>query len=186
MRDTIDMLVCMLLALMRRGHCPRLWKRDVSRAFRKIAIAAEHLHLSWVTFMRAGVAWAAQHTAMPFGITTAVYGWHRVGAMLCAVVRRLFLAPTARFVDDLFGCSRDGVYWSGWRCLSTLAVAVGLACAHHEDADDLVDMIVLGARVTVQMERASVTVRSLLTRLPSTPRSSGRSSGLARVRQRLP
>ena len=77
-----------------------MWKRDVARAFRKIAVAAEHLELSWVAFIYKGVKWAAQHTAMPFGTVSAVYSWHRVGAFLLAIVLRTCRAPAARFVDE--------------------------------------------------------------------------------------
>ena len=157
--DTLDMLIAIILAFIQKGVQPALWKRDISRAFRRVAIAAEHLELSWVAFLRRGVAWAAQHTAMPFGTTSAVYAWHRVGAMLLAVVLRICKAPAARFVDDYFGCSKTDVFWSGGRCLSVLAKMLGFPTADHKDADDLLNMVVLGAQVSVLMDKAKITVQ---------------------------
>ena len=104
--DSLDELVFMLLFFMRKGLVADMWKRDISRAFRRLAIAAEHLHLAWVVFLFHGVRWAAQHLAMPFGSISAVHAWHRTGAFLLAAVRRLALAPAARYVDDFFGASR--------------------------------------------------------------------------------
>ena len=48
--DTIDVLICILLMFMTAGFEPRMWKRDVSKAFRRCPISVEHLDLSWVVF----------------------------------------------------------------------------------------------------------------------------------------
>ena len=45
--DTIDVLICILLLFMTAGLEPRMWKRDVSKAFRCCPISVEHLDLSW-------------------------------------------------------------------------------------------------------------------------------------------
>ena len=52
--DTIDVLICILLMFMTAGSEPRMWKRDVSKAFRRCPISVEHLDLSWVVFAADG------------------------------------------------------------------------------------------------------------------------------------
>eukprot|EP00972_Heterocapsa_arctica_P097744 14421070-Heterocapsa_arctica.AAC.1 len=77
----------MTVVLMRAGCVPLFWKRDISRAFRRLPILASHLDLSWVVFLVAGCCMAAQHLGMPFGTISAVYAWHRTGALLLTAVR---------------------------------------------------------------------------------------------------
>ena len=85
--DTVDSLVPILVLSLMAGITPLMWKRDISKAFRRIPIRVAHLDLSWVAFLFAGIAWAVQHVGMPFGSTAAVYAWHRMGAfLLCAVL----------------------------------------------------------------------------------------------------
>jgi len=155
--DLADTLVAMLMFFLALGQVPLMWKRDISQAFRRVAIAAEHLDLSWVVFVHRGLHFVAQHIGMPFGTVSAVYAWHRVGAMLLAVLRRICKAPAARYVDDYFGCSKKGVYWTGGRCLTVFGDLLGFPCQPGKNADDLLCMIVLGARVGVELATARVT-----------------------------
>ena len=105
---------------------PALWKADIDAAFRRIPLKPEHrsgvvcIHsvyrqLAFVFGHRwaAGVAykieeveWVSFHTAMPFGATASVYAWHRVGALIGAIARRLFKMPIYRYVDDYFASER--------------------------------------------------------------------------------
>ena len=39
---------------------------------------------------------------MPFGAVSAVYAWDRLGEALTTILRRVFLFPASRYVDDLF------------------------------------------------------------------------------------
>ena len=78
-------------------------------------------HCAWCYFARrsclrwaAGVAykikeaeWVAFHTAMPFGATASVYAWHRVGALISSIARRLFKMIIYRYVDDYFSAERS-------------------------------------------------------------------------------
>ena len=119
--DTIDTLVQMVVFFLTRGLVPFLWKRDISRAFRRLPILVAHLDVSWVVFVYAGNRLAAQHVGMPFGATSAVHAWHRAGAFLLTVVRRLCKAPAGRYVDDFFGVSKADVKIHGGRCLDFFA-----------------------------------------------------------------
>ena len=81
--DGIDVLALMTRGLAQAGAHPLLWKRDIESAFRKLPIQVDHLDLTFVVFMVDDVAYVAQHVAMPFGTTSAVHAWHRVGSPLC-------------------------------------------------------------------------------------------------------
>ena len=98
-----------------------MWKRDISSAFRRVPICAEHLEFAWVTWLDAGIIWIAQHLGMPFGTVRAVYAWHRLGHSLLFLVLVVMKAPVGRYVDDYFGASRQGVTMTGGVCLSILA-----------------------------------------------------------------
>ena len=157
--DTIDVLVSMLRMFLVAGLMPVLWKRDIGMAFRRLAIATQHLDLSWVVFMAEGVAMVAQHLAMPFGTTSAVHAWHRTGAFLLAAVRRLCLAPAARYVDDYFGVSRDDVFWTGGKCLDILAELLGFPCKAEKSVEEIGRLVVLGARVAVNLAAKTISVQ---------------------------
>ena len=154
--DSLDVLVAILTRFMAGGVEPSQWKRDVSRAYRRIPIAHAHLDLSWVVWKFMGHLWAAQHLAMPFGTVSAVQAWHRVGAFMLTVMRRLFMVPAGRYVDDYFGASRCGVLMAGGQILTVLAALLGFDCDAAKDADAKVQMDVLGARVSVQMSNMAV------------------------------
>eukprot|EP00972_Heterocapsa_arctica_P101397 14943399-Heterocapsa_arctica.AAC.1 len=38
---------------------------------------------------------------MPFGVVAAVYVWDRPGAAFTTILRKIFLFPASRYVDDL-------------------------------------------------------------------------------------
>ena len=71
--DTIDVLVAILLMFVGAGTRPQWRKRDISNAFRRCPVAAEHLASSWVVLAAEVRRWAAQHLEMPLRATSAVY-----------------------------------------------------------------------------------------------------------------
>ncbi len=85
---------------------PGLWKADVDAAFRRVPLAADHLWAAGVAYYCGGVIWAAFHHAMPFGATSSVYAWHRVGALLCSIARKVLHLAVYRYVDDFFAVER--------------------------------------------------------------------------------
>ena len=80
--DTVDVLMVILIMFLTAGCFPVMWKRDVSKAFRRCPIRSDHLDLAYVVFMTEGRHWVAQHIGMPFGATSSVYARHRVGNWL--------------------------------------------------------------------------------------------------------
>eukprot|EP00971_Amphidinium_carterae_P116065 2299382-Amphidinium_carterae.1 len=133
--DTLDVLASIIHMFLQHGQHCHMWKRDVSKAFRRLPIALQHLEFAWVVWLNQGHTYMAQHRGMPFGAISSVYGWHRAGNFLLAVVTRLCLAPAAKYVDDFFGASKSQL--------------IGLPCDEAKDADDALLMVVLGAQVSL-------------------------------------
>ena len=156
--DNVDALVRILVCFMRNGVCPEMWKRDISKAFRRLPVQISHLDMSWVVFLHAGIIWAVQHLGMPFGTTAAVYAWHRIGGFMSAVVQRLCNAPVARYVDDYFGASRSGVKYSGGKCLEIFAELLGFPTDPAKSDDHTLKLLILGAEVAVILAQQSVSV----------------------------
>ena len=147
--DTLDVLSDIVLEFFDRGCEVRLWKRDVSQAFRRVPIKADQLEFAWGVWAHQGVLWVAQHLATQFGTIGAVYSWHRVGYLLKLLIARLFLVPASRYVDDFFGANRAGVALTGGVVLSILASLLGFPCDEGKDSDHSTAMTVLGALRTL-------------------------------------
>ena len=157
--DTLDVLVALVLRLFDAGHPVHMWKRDVSKAFRRVPVKAEHLEFAGAVWMDHGVLLIAQHKGMPFGTVSAVYAWHRVGHMLRTLVRCLFRAPCARYVDDFFGVDRVGVQLSGGLVLSLLAGLTGFPTDPAKDSNFADTMVVLGALIRADFPERLVTTQ---------------------------
>ena len=124
---------------------PKMWKRDIASAFRCLPIQGDQLDLSFVVFVVNLVVWIAHHVAMPFGTTSAVHAWHRVGSLMCAIVRRFFRAPSAKFVDDFFGASASGIRLTGGHCLDVLGEILGFPTKDVKSVSLAETMHILGA-----------------------------------------
>ena len=157
--DGTDLLVRLVLSTFRRGKVPVVWKRDISQAFRRVPVKESHLDCAWVVFLRGGKPFVSRHCGMPFGSTSAVYGWHRLGHFLRTVAVRYFRAPAGRYVDDYFGSDPEGVRYTGGRCLSLASNLLGVPTAPEKDADDRFQMTVLGVDCVILPEAAAVTLQ---------------------------
>ena len=144
---TLLHLIYFLLMLSQLGASPCMWKRDIKSAFRRLPILACHSVFAWVVWLSNGVAVAARHDGMPFGAVSSVVAWHRFGAFLSAVLLHICRSPVSRYVDDFFGASPHGLYWSGGRMLGVLTTLCGVLCDESKDEDQVVQMIVLGMTV---------------------------------------
>ena len=85
-------------------------------------------HYSWVVWRADSIDWASPHLGMPFGAVASAVAWHKVGAILLLCILRLAKAPLSRYVDDFFGCSKEGVVWTGGKLLSILCTLTGFLC----------------------------------------------------------
>jgi len=135
---------------------PKMWKRDLRKAFRGVPIQADHLDLAWVVWKCFGKIWVSQHRGMPFGTNSAVYGFHRLGAFIAAVVKQMAMAPVLRYVDDYFGSSVAGIYWTGGRLLDVLTGLVGRPVDPDKSADDRMEMVVLGAEIELEADQSGL------------------------------
>ena len=88
------------------GEKPALWKLDIDSAFRRVPLEPWHRWASAVAFKYKGVPHVASHFACPFGATSSVWSWERVGAMIVTIARKLLRIPAFRYVDDLFSADR--------------------------------------------------------------------------------
>ena len=85
---------------------PALWKADVDSAFRRVPLRPDHRWASAIAFLYMGQVFMSLHAACPFGATSSVYAWERIGALLCTLARRVLHLAVYRYVDDFFGIER--------------------------------------------------------------------------------
>jgi len=79
-----------------------LWKADINAAFRRVPLKESHKWAAGITYLFEGKVWVSFHHGMPFGAMSSVYAWHRVGAALAAIARKVLHLPVLRYVDDYF------------------------------------------------------------------------------------
>ena len=101
-----DLLATMRLHFELIGEAPGLVTADIDSAFRRIPLMLQHRWAAGIVYMHAGVAYVAFHFAMPFGATSSVCNWHRVGDLILVIARRLLHMPMLRYVDDYFNPER--------------------------------------------------------------------------------
>ena len=81
---------------------------------------------------------------MPFGATSEVYAWHRFGHLLAWVILTSARAPLGRYVDEFFGASRSGIFWTGGKLLDAFGLALGFPMDPEKSVDHSISMGVLG------------------------------------------
>ena len=86
--DSLETMIFMIIFLWRKGKLPKMWKRDVRRAFRNLPVYFRHLKFMVVAWMYKQRLWTSRHTGLPFGSVGAVYGWHRFAYLYRAVLVR--------------------------------------------------------------------------------------------------
>ena len=89
------------------GSTPHLWKADVDAAFRRVPVKPAHRWATGVAFVAGGRNVVSFHYSMPFGATSSVVAWHRIGEVICTIARRLLKLPVLRYVDDYFAAERS-------------------------------------------------------------------------------
>lgn len=103
--DHLDVLTLALReAWVRTGIVYGLFKIDIDSAFRRLPICPEHWWAASISFLAEGCTWVSTHRAMPFGATSAVHAWERIGALLTSIIVSLLGIVTFRYVDDFYGC----------------------------------------------------------------------------------
>ena len=81
---------------------------------------------------------------MPFGATSSVYAWHRVGNLLAWLIMTQAKSPLGRYVDDFFGAARTDIRWTGGYLLDILCSCLGFLADPSKANDFRWVMDVLG------------------------------------------
>jgi hypothetical protein len=155
--DNIGVMVSIILLFLNYGITPRLWKRDIAKAFRRVLIALEHRQFACSVWKINDELWKLPHNGMPFGAVSANHAWHRVGSLIRFVLRRFFLAPAGRYVDDFFGANAEGISWTSGQITTMLSDIMGYPCEEKKSEDGVFSLNVLGATVAYDMADLSVT-----------------------------
>ena len=108
--STLDWLFESMQCMMLAFTCLlSMWKADIDCAYRRLPLLPEHRRHARVAFRCDGGVKIFQHCALPFGAISSVHHWERIGALLCAIARRILHLPVYRFVDDFFAACRATV-----------------------------------------------------------------------------
>ena len=119
--DHLDSLLQLLrVVFAKTGVVPWLWKADIDAAFRRVPLMGTHVWAAGVAYLVDNVAWCSFHHGMPFGATSSVWAWHRIGAMLAHLARKLLHIPVLRYVDDYFSADRPELVEHAMQCFARL------------------------------------------------------------------
>ena len=66
----------------------------------------------------------SEHWACPFGSSSAVYNWERVGAMLAAIATSMLYIATLRYVDDFIAPEAPDTMAHAMNCFARLIRAL--------------------------------------------------------------
>ena len=119
-----DLLSAMQLQTSLCDEVPWLWKADVDAAFRRVPLCEAHKWAAGVAYLYKGEPWVATHLGMPFGATSSVVAWHRIGELITALARKLLHLPVFRYVDDWFGADKPGCAEHAMGCMARLVRAL--------------------------------------------------------------
>ena len=162
----LDIFIVMLIWFLRVGLIPRMWKRDVSGAFRCIPIFYKHLKHAFIVFKHV-ILWIAGHLSMPFGSVASVHSWHRYSTFVVFMLWRLFKIPAGRWVDDFFGGEPGlepyvhhtrGPLTPGY-FVSAIMALIGTPMDPEKDNDEKAQMIILGADIEIIDEAHAIDVQ---------------------------
>ena len=73
---------------------------------RRIPIKPSHRWAAAIAYKHKGTTLISQHYACPFGATSSVYHWEKLGAFISAAIRKLLKIAVFRYVDDMFAPER--------------------------------------------------------------------------------
>ena len=144
--DHLDgMLQLLRVVFALTGAVPWLWKADIDAAFRRVPLMGAHIWASGVAYLVDNVAWCSFHYGMPFGATSSVWAWHRVGAMIAFLARKLLHLPVLRYVDDYFSADRKELVEHAMQCFARLTrLLLGHTSVSDRKLDFGASLLVLG------------------------------------------
>ena len=148
--DHIDVLA----VVMRRykslfGQAPWLFKADVDSAFRRFPLRPDHKWAATVVYSFRGKAMVSTHNACPFGASSSVHNWERVGEMLAALERKILKLAVLRYVDDYFGPERAETVAHAMGCFARLVrLLLGPSSIADRKLEYGATLVVLGVQVS--------------------------------------
>ena len=156
--DHIDILMsAMRRFILLMGVVPGLLKADIDSAFRRIPLKPSHRWAAGVAYMRNGVQMVSTHMANPFGASSSVYSWERVGSLLCSIARRLLHIATFRYVDDFFAPERPGTMEHAMQCLARLVrLLLGATAIANRKLECGLSLVVLGVQIKLSQQGAAM------------------------------
>jgi len=149
-----DLLEAMRMHKKLVGSLPGLWKADVDAAFRRLPIRESHKWAAGVAYLLDGEPWVAFHEGMPFGATSSVVAWHRIGALITAFARKLLHLPVFRYVDDWFAADRHLC-----ACCSHLRLCSCVSLFRHDTTEHA--MMCMARLVRVLLGETAISARKL-------------------------
>ena len=157
--DSLDFLLEAMRATREfSGSVPHPFKVDIDSAYRRVPVAPRDRWAAHVVFKDSGTTFVAGHLAMPFGATSSVHSWCRVGAALVRILRVVLKIPVGIYVDDLHGAERPACIAHTTNCVVRLIRAVlgPSSVANHKVAHGL-PMDLLGVTVDACQSGVSFT-----------------------------
>ena len=150
-----DLLASMRLHFELIGDVPGLVTADIDSAFRRIPLRVQHRWAAGVAYLHEGIAYVSFHYAMPFGATSSVFNWHRVGDLILTIARRILHMPMSRYVDDYFGPERQENMVQGSQLFARLVrMLLGKTAIAVDKLKSELSLVVLG--ILVQPSRTGV------------------------------
>jgi hypothetical protein len=102
-----------------------------------------------------GKLYASRHVATPFGATSSVYAWHRVGAMIQHIAIALLRIPILRYVDDFFAVERAELAEHSMQCFARLVrILFGDDVVQEKKLQHGNPLTILGLRVSADDKQA--------------------------------
>lgn len=145
-----------------------MWKLDIDAAYRRVPVQADHRWACTVAFRERGVPMVSTHFATPFGATSSVWAWERVGAMITRIAQKVLRIPVLRscvlgvmpgslhmrgcmrrYVDDMFSADRPECVEHALDCMKRLVRALlGHDAVAESKAEHGGTLEVLGIEIT--------------------------------------
>ena len=118
-----------LVAVLRQGRAsfgelPSMFKADVASAFRRIPIRPDHTWAAGIMYKYRGQVMFCKHFSAPFGASSSVYNWERVGRFFCTLARRLLHIALLEYVDDHFAAERSATVEHAMLCFARIVRAM--------------------------------------------------------------
>ena len=132
---------------------PHLLKVDVNAAYRRVPVNAEDRWAAHVAFQHLGTTYIAGHLAMPFGATSSVFAWDRIGAAIVCICRVVLKIPVLRYVDDLFSAERPECVVHARDCIVRLIRALlGADSVSEDKVSSGLPLEILGVTVDADLD----------------------------------